>query len=62
MPELPEVELVTRFLDVLVSGRLIETAELLRERLAPDSTPDQFATSLAGSRINTVHRRGKHIL
>jgi formamidopyrimidine-DNA glycosylase len=62
MPELPEVELVTRFLHRLVSGRRIEKAQLLRGRLAPDSTPDEFAASLTGSQINTVHRRGKHIL
>ena len=62
MPELPEVELVTRFLNKLVGGRKIETATLIRQRLAPDSTPKQFADALGGTRINFVHRRGKHIL
>jgi formamidopyrimidine-DNA glycosylase len=62
MPELPEVELVTRFLDRIVRGRRIESAVLLRERLAPDSPPKLFAGHLAGSMINFVHRRGKHIL
>jgi formamidopyrimidine-DNA glycosylase len=62
MPELPEVELVTRFLDKLVRDRKIETATLLRQRLAPDSTPRQFAKALGGAKINFVHRRGKHIL
>jgi formamidopyrimidine-DNA glycosylase len=62
MPELPEVELVARALDVLVKGRSISAAELRRERLAPDITPDEFAGRLANASINFVHRRGKHIL
>lgn len=62
MPELPEVELVTRFLDAIVGGRRIAKAELLRERLAPATRPDEFAAALGASRINFVHRRGKHIL
>lgn len=62
MPELPEVELISRSLDMLVKGRTLETAELLRERLAPDSTPAEFAKSLENKHINFIHRRGKHIL
>lgn len=62
MPELPEVELVARALDVLVKGRSISMAELRRERLAPDVAPDEFAGRLANASINFVHRRGKHIL
>jgi formamidopyrimidine-DNA glycosylase len=62
MPELPEVELVCRFLNKLVSGRRIENARLLRQRLAPHSTPRAFSKSLSGSTIESVHRRGKHIL
>jgi formamidopyrimidine-DNA glycosylase len=62
MPELPEVELVVKSLDSLVKGRKIIVAELLRERLAPENPPAQFAESLKDSTINFVHRRGKHIL
>lgn len=62
MPELPEVELVAQALDKLVRNRRIVGAELLRERLAPDISPDDFAESLEGSQINFVGRRGKHIL
>jgi formamidopyrimidine-DNA glycosylase len=62
MPELPEVELVTRFLSKLVAGRRIERAELLRQRLVPNTTPGKFASSLGGSTIDRVRRRGKHIL
>ena len=62
MPELPEVELVCRFLNKLVSGRRIDNAQLLRQRLAPHLTPRLFSKSLSGSTITSVHRRGKHIL
>ncbi len=62
MPELPEVELVTRALDNLVSGRRVLAAELLRPRLAPTTTPEEFARLLRGASITSVKRRGKHIL
>ena len=62
MPELPEVELVARNLERMVSGRTILRAKMLRPLLAPHSTPAQFARWLRGSRIESVGRRGKHIL
>lgn len=62
MPELPEVELVARALGKLITGRRILAAELLRPRLAPDSTPEEFARVLNGARVESVGRRGKHIL
>ena len=61
MPELPEVELVVQSLNKLVKGRRIIGAELLRPRLAPHNSPEEFAEKLSGA-INFVHRRGKHIL
>jgi formamidopyrimidine-DNA glycosylase len=62
MPELPEVEIVARSLNKIVAGRTIAAAQLLRPRLAPDTTPSQFAKLLRDARINFVHRRGKHVL
>ncbi len=62
MPELPEVETVARALDQLVSDRHIVSAELLRQRLAPDTPAERFSARLGGRTINFVHRRGKHIL
>lgn len=62
MPELPEVEHIARSLNKLVKGRRITSAELIRQRLAPDTRPDKFASQLASAVINCVHRRGKHIL
>jgi formamidopyrimidine-DNA glycosylase len=62
MPELPEVELVAVSLNNLVSRRKIAFAELLRQRLAPLETPQLFDEKLTNSKINFVHRRGKHVL
>ncbi len=62
MPELPEVELVAKSLERLVKNRKIIAAELLRERLAPEHSPADFAERLKNAAINFVHRRGKHIL
>ena len=62
MPELPEVELVARSLDRLVSGLRVETAKLIRPGLAPENTPREFAKLLRGASFAKVERRGKHIL
>lgn len=62
MPELPEVELVARSLNKLLRHRRIVTAELMRARLAPDITPEEFSKLLRGARVQSVGRRGKHIL
>jgi formamidopyrimidine-DNA glycosylase len=62
VPELPEVELVARALDRSIKGRRIVAAELLRPRLAPDSSPREFSRSLRGAKVEAVGRRGKHIL
>jgi formamidopyrimidine-DNA glycosylase len=62
VPELPEVELVARALDRIFKGRRIVAAELLRPRLAPDSSPREFSRSLRGATVEAVGRRGKHIL
>ena len=62
MPELPEVELVTKALNELVSSRKIIAAELLRQRLAPFNPAEEFTEKLKDATILSVHRRGKHIL
>lgn len=62
MPELPEVEMVTRHLRALITGRTILKAQLLRAGLAPENSPRQFAAMLRNARLETVTRRGKHIL
>lgn len=62
MPELPEVEIVVRSLNALVKGNKISESILIREKLAPHTSPKQFAKLVSNSTINFTHRRGKHIL
>jgi formamidopyrimidine-DNA glycosylase len=62
MPELPEVEIVTRRLREMIVGKTIIKAQLIRAGLSPENTPRQFAAALKGARVNDVTRRGKHIL
>ncbi len=60
MPELPEVEVVRRGLDVWVSGRTIESAEVLHSRAVrrqEGELPDQ----LKGRTIESADRRGKYL-
>lgn len=62
MPELPEVEIVTRRLSKLIVGKTIIKAQLIRAGLSPENSPRQFASWLKGARVDEVTRRGKHIL
>ncbi len=62
MPELPEVETVAAQLRKLITGSRIATASLLRQRLAPHTSPEEFHDLLAGSVISRIQRRGKYIL
>lgn len=61
MPELPEVETVTRSIAPLV-GRRIVTAEFRCLRVLRGGDPDDMAARLQGKRIAGVKRHGKFIL
>jgi len=60
MPELPEVEITARLLDAAIRGARIESAR------APGinalRTFDPPLSALAGERIASVRRRGKHLI
>src|SRR5262245_30370675 len=62
MPELPEVEIVTRRLRELIVGKTIIKAQLIRAGLSPENSPRQFASWLKGARVEEVARRGKYII
>ncbi len=62
MPELPEVEHVVRALRRAIVGRCIVDAELKLKRIAPKISRSSFCRRLRGTRIESVSRRGKHIL
>src|SRR5688572_18155710 len=62
MPELPEVETVRRQLEPEVTGRRIERAEILDERLTRPVEPEGVSRRLEGRTIGSVGRRGKYLL
>ncbi len=61
MPELPEVETVTRSLVPYLQGRVIRSAEFRQMRVLRGD-PDETARRLAGRRITSLERRGKFIM
>ena len=60
MPELPEVEALTRFLDDRIAGRLVRRCEL--GAIAALKTVDPPLHALVGLRIRACTRRGKYVL
>ncbi|MDT0308215.1 bifunctional DNA-formamidopyrimidine glycosylase/DNA-(apurinic or apyrimidinic site) lyase [Streptomyces sp. DSM 44917] len=63
MPELPEVEVVRRGLERWVSGRTVETAQVLHPRAVRRHTagPADFADRLRGAVVPRARRRGKYL-
>jgi formamidopyrimidine-DNA glycosylase len=63
MPELPEVEVVRRGLDVHAAHRVITKVEVLHERAVRWHLPGarDFEARLAGCRIDAAKRRGKYL-
>ena len=61
MPELPEVETVTRSIAPLV-GRRIVSAEFRCVRVLRGGDPDRMAARLQGRRIAAIKRYGKFIV
>lgn len=62
MPELPEVETIKEDLAELLVGSLIESAEVLDERLVEEPSPREFADGLSGRKIENARRRAKHLI
>ena len=63
MPELPEVEVVRHGVDMHVTGRLIDSVEVLHPRAARRHLPGapDFVGRLAGRKVEAVRRRGKYL-
>lgn len=62
MPELPEVETITRQLSELVTGRTIAAFASDWERITEPEPVPLVAARLAGRRIEAVRRRGKLVV
>ncbi len=61
MPELPEVETVKAGLVPVMEGRVIDRADVNRPDLRWPF-PDRMVERLAGTRVQSLHRRSKYIL
>ena len=62
MPELPEVETIRRQLAPEVTGRRIESVEILDPRLTRPAEPRTVERAVAGRTIESVGRRGKYLI
>jgi formamidopyrimidine-DNA glycosylase len=63
VPELPEVEIVRRGLQRHVTGRTVDTVQLLHPRAVRRHRPgpDDFAAAISGRTITGARRRGKYL-
>lgn len=61
MPELPEVETISRNLRPHLTGRRVESVQLLWDRALETPSPAHFVEQLTGQVIRTVSRRAKYI-
>lgn len=62
MPELPEVEVLRRYLDPALAGRVIQGVEVRKVRLIRPSTPAALREALLGARFESVTRRAKFLI
>ncbi len=62
MPELPEVEVLARYLDSLLKGRVIRHVKVHRAKSIRPTIDGTFSKRLTGSRILGVGRRAKFLL
>ena len=62
MPELPEVETITRQLAPFVQGRRIERLEVLDPRWCAPLAPGELADAVGGRLVERLSRRGKYIV
>ncbi len=62
MPELPEVETITRDLQPRVVGREIVSVELYWPKALEKPSPEDFVKGIAGRRIESLSRRGKYLI
>ncbi len=62
MPELPEVEVLRRHLDPVLSGRIVRSVEVRRPRVIRPTPVAELTAALVGARFRSVGRRGKYLV
>jgi len=61
MPELPEVESLRQLLAESITGRILVSASVREPRLRKGLSPD-FATVVAGRKVERINRRAKYLI
>lgn len=62
MPEMPEVEIIRRYLDKKLRGRRIESLDIFLPRQIKYPTVDAYKAMCTRQKIANVNRRGKYLL
>lgn len=62
MPELPEVETITRDLQTAINGLIVKDIEVFDSRVIKDLTPKVFRAKLTNQKIQDIQRRAKAII
>jgi len=62
MPELPEVEVLVRYLNPLVSGKVIKQATVHRAKSVRPGSVSRMRRIVEGSKIISLRRRAKYLL
>ncbi len=62
MPELPEVEVLARYLRPLLYGKTIRAVNVRRAKVLAPTAPRTFCRTLAGAKFTGLSRRGKYLL
>ncbi len=61
MPELPDIEVYTRYLDSTALYLVIEQVEINDDRIIKDIDPKDFAETLKGKEFTGIRRHGKYL-
>ncbi len=61
MPEMPEVEIIRRYLDEKLVGRRIESVDIRLPRQLQYPSPAEFQALVTGQEIAGMRRRGKYL-
>ena len=61
MPELPEVEVLVRFLAPRLKNKLVCSVEVRRDRVLRPTRPAELKQALTGARFAGLARRGKYL-
>jgi formamidopyrimidine-DNA glycosylase len=62
VPELPEVEVLVRYLEPLLVNKIISDVEIRRARVIAPTSPQKLKRSLRGATFTALTRRGKYLL